>query len=193
VYTITIGNQTFHFQACTIDGAWNALPALYLFHAPGSPRLFPYVGETENAATRFPDHERWQEGVKKYGVTQLLACVAPDNQDDRRRLERLFIGHFDPVMNKQHRPALGFFGGTLPDMPVGALNALLTTLPPKPHSMFPNHLAPAKSPLNAGLFSLGAPPVNKLLTGLGMNSPTKPFFNGMDDYAGVVGALARKR
>jgi hypothetical protein len=61
------------------------------------------VGECEKFSDRIPRHDRWDEAVREYGVTQIFSRINPDGVDARRREERDIIQAYNPPMNVQHR------------------------------------------------------------------------------------------
>lgn len=111
-FTGASGAVYFYYLA-RIDEGWAEVPVNYMFACLSAGRQFiPYIGEAENARTRFSKHERWAEAVRDYGVTFILNHVGLADAEARRREERDLILALDPAMNVHHRPTgLGAFGG----------------------------------------------------------------------------------
>ena len=93
------------YHLALITEPWLAVPVNYMFGriAVGG-WILPYVGESENARTRFPNHERWEEAVRAYGVTHVLNHVGFAEVEKRRTEERDLIQALNPPMNVHHRP-----------------------------------------------------------------------------------------
>lgn len=114
IIPIKLGSQTLQFEQHFINANWNKVPLIYMFFADWADGrinpAIPYIGETGDATSRLPDHDRWEDAVRDYGATHVLAKVAPHNLEARRDLERTLIRAYNPPMNTQHKPDT-YFGG----------------------------------------------------------------------------------
>jgi hypothetical protein len=85
---------------------WKKVPAVYMFAIwTDAGWCIVCVGECDDAANRFSNHERWPEAVQ-LGVTHVFTHEASADEEARRREERDLILALDPPMNKQHRRGL---------------------------------------------------------------------------------------
>jgi predicted GIY-YIG superfamily endonuclease len=81
---------------------WNHIAGLYIFsYKSPTGWIALYVGQTDDFATRIPDHERINE-AGRLGATHIHATVVA-TQVERNRLEVALIEHLQPAMNTQHR------------------------------------------------------------------------------------------
>ena len=182
---LTIGGKIFEYQRLQPYSDWNAVPIHYLFCADGADgtALAAYAGETGNAQTRFPNHERWDDAVRLHGVTHVLACIAPRDETQRCKEEQAIIKFLNPPMNIQHKPQ-SYFGGMINTPPDYAARVLAAALnPPPPPRLGLGAALKAPSPDNRGL---GA------FTGFGdLGDETGALGGGL--FGIGPGALPRKR
>lgn len=190
---LLVGNQIFKFQECVINGQWNPVPLVYMFHVKwavaGVHTVVPYIGETGDATSRFPGHDYWDEAVRDYGATHVLACVAPAATEKRRAWERTLIQAFNPPMNTKHKPK-------------GIAGALPTNAPPR--GLINSGGVAGVGALGGGLLS-PAPTLNSLLADALRDTPPAPPTSILGDYLAnysgggilgglnALGALSRKR
>ncbi len=100
------------FTTFSMTDSWNPVPVIYMFARRDIGNWFAaYIGETENAQSRFCLHERWNEALRSHRVTHVLALVV-HNTEERKRAERDLIQSHCPPMNVQHQP-IGLLGSLL--------------------------------------------------------------------------------
>ncbi|MBL8643334.1 MAG: hypothetical protein JNK21_05325 [Rhodospirillaceae bacterium] len=105
-YTFCGLKQLYTAYRITSLSPWDLLPVpgLYFFckanifggYTPA------YIGETENAQTRLPYHERWAEAVR-LGANHVFGLQASGIEHVRCDAERDLIAFYQPSMNTQHR------------------------------------------------------------------------------------------
>ncbi|WP_421860365.1 hypothetical protein [Parvibaculum sp.] len=93
---------------------WNDVPLNYLF-AFNSPNgwIPTYFGQSGCAATRMPNHPRWDEALAISNAMRIFAHGASASEEIRCQEERDLIANYNPVLNVQHRglaPGIGDFG-----------------------------------------------------------------------------------
>jgi hypothetical protein len=158
---LQLGSQSFVFEMHRPDASWNAVPLIYAFWADGTDGraqpgiVIPYIGQTGKGSSRFP-HPDWEEGVRDYGATHVLAMVADRNDGARCDLERRFIQAYNPPMNVQHKPKSYFGGGLLNTTPNYADGILAAALKSRPGGVgLINSMLPS-----GGVTGLGLVPTN---------------------------------
>jgi hypothetical protein len=108
VTLIGISGAKYVYETYDINTVWNPLPGNYAF-ADAALRI-KYVGQTDNFAKRFSNHEKWPEAVK-YGATQILARVNQQGEIARKAEETDLIRAYNPPCNVQQSSTAGL--GTL--------------------------------------------------------------------------------
>jgi hypothetical protein len=94
-----------YYQGFQSD-SWQNVPINYMFAFwNGTIWVVRYIGQAENAATRMPNHERWNEAVRSYGATHVLNHVGSQSKETRETEERDLILSHNPPMNVQHKPS----------------------------------------------------------------------------------------
>jgi len=91
---------------------WHSTAGVYGFMSKGILGPIPlYFGECQSFANRLPNHERWDEAVRR-GADAIIAMVTPAHL--RYDIEQELIAVHNPVMNTHHRtsptPLNGLFG-----------------------------------------------------------------------------------
>lgn len=87
---------------------WNPVPINYLFASRGiGGWKVHYIGQTDDASLRMPNHDRWDEATKKYGATHILSHQSLPNEQTRCDEEKDLIQSHDPPMNTYHRRGTG--------------------------------------------------------------------------------------
>jgi len=81
--------------------SWNNVGGIYIFTRLNAQGLWLplYVGKTESFADRLPNHERWQEAMRR-GATHIHA-KAVRQAASRDQLERDLIQAYQPPLNDQ--------------------------------------------------------------------------------------------
>lgn len=99
-----ISGAVYSYFLAAPGSQWLAKASNYLF-AKWTPEgwIIFYVGETDDTARRFSNHERWQEAVTVYGATHALTHLSSGVEADRKREEADLIAAYNPPMNVQHR------------------------------------------------------------------------------------------
>jgi len=112
-----VSGISYNYFSAEPGSTWLQVAANYVF-TKWTPNGWPifYAGETDNAANRLSNHERWQEAVTKYGATHILTHQAV-SEADRKREEADLIAAYNPPMNVQLRTTelagLGAFPASL--------------------------------------------------------------------------------
>ena len=102
--TVTVKTKrgaVYEYTAYPINSTgWNNVAGNYIFAAQnGNSWTVLYIGQTEDFAARFPQHDKIQPAIRK-GATHILARV---NKDQRARMaeEAELIAEFQPPLNQQ--------------------------------------------------------------------------------------------
>ncbi len=85
---------------------WNHVPGVYGFGIQGGLLGLHhlYFGECESFATRFSNHERWNDALQS-GMNVVIAMRTPPHL--RFAIEQELIATYNPILNKKHRTSLG--------------------------------------------------------------------------------------
>ncbi len=98
----TILWESHKFHILRHNGAWLALPGIYIFCGFASDGWVAYyIGQTDDFKVRIPSHEVWPEAVR-LGATHVHARVVQE-QANRDSIEAELIRAFQPPLNTQLR------------------------------------------------------------------------------------------
>lgn len=102
-----LGNgQHLEFTIYDVNASWNEVAGLYIFsYFDGTYWRALYVGQTVGFSSRFSNHDRLDEAVRR-GTTHIHALVVPQAAN-RDTWEQLLIANLQPPMNEHHRNAFG--------------------------------------------------------------------------------------
>jgi excinuclease UvrABC nuclease subunit len=99
-----MSNQTCRWNGVELhilakDANWSKSAGIYIFAGVNSNRNWValYIGQASSFADRVPNHERWDDAVKR-GATHVHACIVP-TQAERDRLEESLVRAFQPPLN----------------------------------------------------------------------------------------------
>lgn len=81
---------------------WSKSAGIYIFAGVNANQKWValYIGQASSFADRIPNHERWEDAVKR-GATHVHACIVT-TQSERDSLEESLIRTFQPPLNAHY-------------------------------------------------------------------------------------------
>jgi hypothetical protein len=99
-----LSGAKYTYYSADQGSTWLSGAGNYLFCKwNGCAWMVQYAGECGSFAARMPNHERWEEGVRDYGVTQAFSHITEGGEKARQTEEQDIIRAYNPPMNVQHR------------------------------------------------------------------------------------------